>query len=58
MKIFITKFTHDAKEYEAPYVHAKTTDEAATVAEANGYVILGELTDIIVSEETEKRTLH
>jgi hypothetical protein len=58
MKIFITKFTHDEKEYDGPYIHAKNIDEAATVAEANGYVILGELTDIIVSEETEKRTLH
>jgi hypothetical protein len=58
MKIFITKFTHDEKEYDGPYIHAKNIDEATTVAEANGYVILGELTDIIVSEETEKRTLH
>jgi|TARA_R100000081_G_C4650689_1_gene82598 hypothetical protein len=58
MKIFITKFTHDEKEYDGPYIHAKNIDEAETVAEANGYIILGELTDIIVSEETEKRTLH
>ena len=58
MKIFITKFTHDEKEYDGPYIHAKNIDEAETVAEANGYIILGELTGIIVSEETEKRTLH
>jgi len=58
MKIFITKFTHDEKEYDGPYIHAKNIDEAETVAEANGYIVLGELTDIIVSEETEKRTLH
>lgn len=58
MKIFVTKFTHDEKEYDGPYIHAKNIDEAETVAEANGYVILGELTDIIVSEETEKRVLH
>ncbi len=58
MKIFITKFTHDEKEYEGPNIHAKNIEEAETVAEVNGYIVLGELTDIIITEDEKEKILH
>ena len=58
MKIFITKFTHDEKEYEGPNIHAKNIEEAETVAEVNGYIVLGELTDIVITEDENEKILH
>jgi len=58
VKIFITKFTHDEKEYDGPNIHANNIDEAETVAEVNGYIVLGELTDIITIENEKEKTLH
>jgi len=58
VKIFITKFTHDEKEYEGPNIHAKNIEEAETVAEVNGYIVLGELTDIIITEDEKEKILH
>tara|TARA_R100001015_G_C4498573_1_gene73845 strand:- start:180 stop:362 length:183 start_codon:yes stop_codon:yes gene_type:complete len=58
VKIFITKFTHDEKEYEGPNIHAKNIKEAETVAEVNGYIVLGELTDIIITEDEKEKILH
>jgi len=58
VKIFITKFTHDEKEYEGPNIHAKNIEEAETVAEVNGYIVLGELTDIVITEDENEKILH
>jgi|TARA_R100001509_G_scaffold152343_1_gene112423 hypothetical protein len=58
VKIFITKFTHDQKEYDGPNIHAKNIDEAEAIAESNGYIVLGELTDIIITENEKQETIH
>jgi|TARA_R100000700_G_scaffold5733_1_gene9096 hypothetical protein len=58
VKIFITKFTHDEKEYEGPNIYANNIEEAETVAEVNGYIVLGELTDIVITEDENKKILH
>ena len=31
---------------------------AETVAEVNGYIVLGELTDIIITEDEKEKILH
>ena len=42
MKIFLTKFVHDLKEYEGPDIHAETWEEAQLIAESQGLILEGE----------------
>jgi len=58
MKIYITKFLHDDKEYSGPNIHAESMEDASIIAEGEGYELVGELTDIIVAEKIEKMTVH
>ena len=46
MKIFLTTFLHDAKEYEGPDIHAHDEDEALLIAESQGLILEGELTEL------------
>ena len=59
MKIFITKFMFDGKEYCGPDIHAECMDDAELIAEANGIEVEGELTDLVDSDyEIKTRVLH
>jgi len=59
MKIYITKFLHDDKEYSGPNIYAESVEDASVIAEGEGYELVGELTDIIALHmEEEKRTIH
>ena len=59
MKIFLTKFNFDGKEYTGPDIHAENMNDAELIAEANGLIIEGELTDIIdLDDEVRPRVLH
>jgi len=51
MKIFLTKFVHDLKEYEGPDIHAETWEE--------GLILEGELTELVsLGDEIRPRVLH
>ena len=59
MKIFITKFLHDDKEYSGPNIYAESVEDASVIAEGEGYELVGELTDIIAfSDKENKHTVH
>ena len=59
MKVYITKFLHDDKEYSGPNIYAESEEDASLIAEGEGYEVVGELTDIIALRSTEeKRTIH
>ncbi|MGA0233676.1 MAG: hypothetical protein ACO3MB_12490 [Saprospiraceae bacterium] len=59
MKIFVTTFVYNEREYSGPNIYAESFEIAKAIAELEGYKIEGELTDIIASEEDiENRTIH
>jgi|TARA_R110000803_G_scaffold116667_2_gene185266 hypothetical protein len=59
MKIFLTTFLHDAKEYEGPDIHAHDEDEALLIAESQGLILEGELTELYsLGDEIRPRVLH
>ena len=59
MKIFITTFIHDTQEYEGPDIHAEDVDQANLIAESQGLIVGGELTDLIsLSDDMRPRVLH
>lgn len=59
MKIFLTKFTHDGKEYSGPNIHAKSMLDAELIAENQGLEVEGELTDLVdLDLDSKLRVLH
>ena len=42
MKIYITSFIHDGKEYEGPNIHADSFDSASIMAEGQGLKVCSE----------------
>ena len=62
MKIYITSFIHDGKEYEGPNIHADSFDSAIRIAEKQNLKVCGELTeilqDIIDKELDDNKILH
>ena len=59
MKVYITKFLHDDKEYSGPNNYAESEEDASIIAEGEGYELVGELTDIIALRSNEEKiTLH
>ena len=59
MKIFVTTFVYNEREYSGPNIYAESFEIAKAIAELEGYKVEGELTDIIASEEdSENRTIH
>ena len=59
MKIFVTKFTFDGREYCGPDIHAENMDDAELIAEAHGLEVEGEITDLVdLDYETRPRVLH
>ena len=59
MKVYITKFLHDDKEYSGPNIYAESEEDASIIADGEGYELVGELTDIIALRMKEdKITVH
>jgi len=59
MKIFVTTFVYNEREYSGPNIYAESFEIEKAIAELEGYKVEGELTDIIASEEDiENRTIH
>ena len=59
MKIFLTTFVHDTKQYEGPDIHAETWEEAELIAESQGLILEGELTELVsLGDEIRPRVLH
>jgi hypothetical protein len=61
MKIYITSFIHDGKEYEGPNIHADSFDAASIIAKEQNLTVCGELTEILqdnINEELNDKTLH
>ena len=59
MKIFVTTFVYNEREYSGPNIYAESFEIAKAIAELEGYKVEGELTDITASEEDiENRTIH
>jgi hypothetical protein len=59
MKIFLTTFMHDKREYEGPDIHAETEEEALLIAESQGLILEGELTELYsLGDEIRPRVLH
>lgn len=59
MKIFLTTFIHDTKEYEGPDIHAESVEQAQLIAESQGLIVEGELTELYaLSDSTRPRVLH
>tara|TARA_R110000803_G_scaffold196797_2_gene260232 strand:- start:2252 stop:2431 length:180 start_codon:yes stop_codon:yes gene_type:complete len=59
MKIFITTFIHDTQKYEGPDIHAEDINQANLIAESQGLIVEGELTDLIsLSDDMRPRVLH
>jgi len=62
MKIFLTSFIHDGKEYAGPNIFARNWEIAEAVAEYQGLQIDGELEEIhseeLLEKLNEKRVLH
>ena len=58
MKIYSTRFVWDGKEYGGPNIHAETIEIAQAIAEHNGLIVQGELTDIVGMEKDEARVIH
>jgi hypothetical protein len=57
MKIFLTEFIWDGTRHTGPNIVADTMDHAQLIAEGAGLKVVGELTDIVVSDEGLE-TLH
>lgn len=59
MKIFVTTFVYNDRQYNGPKIYAESIEIAKAIAELEGYKIEGELTDIIATEEDNiHRTVH
>ena len=59
MKIFLTKFTHDGKDYCGPNIHAECMDDAELIAENQGLEVEGELTDLVdLDLDSKLNVLH
>jgi hypothetical protein len=59
MKIFVTTFVYNDRQYSGPKIYAESIEIAKAIAELEGYKIEGELTDIIATEEDNiHRTVH
>ena len=59
MKIFLTTFMHDTKEDEGPDIHAETEEIALLIAESQGLILEGELTELYsLGDEIRPRVLH
>tara|TARA_R100001510_G_C7654674_1_gene213423 strand:+ start:920 stop:1099 length:180 start_codon:yes stop_codon:yes gene_type:complete len=59
LKIFLTKFTHNGKDYSGPNIHAKSMFDAEVIAEDQGLEVEGELTDLIdLDLDSELSVLH
>ena len=59
MKIFLTRFIQDTKEYEGPDIHAENEQQAELIAESQGLILEGELTDLFsLGDEMRPRVLH
>ena len=59
MKIFLTKFIHDGKEYTGPDIHAECMLDAELIAEYHGFEIEGELTGLVDMDfDSTSRVLH
>ena len=58
-KIFITKFIHDELEFVGPDIHADSFEQAELIAEMQGLIIQGELTDLIaINDFSRPKVLH
>ena len=57
MKIFLTQFIWDGTTHTGPNIFAFTWEHAQIIAEGAGLEVVGELTDIVVTE-TGLETLH
>ena len=59
MKIFLTKFTHDGKDYSGPNIHANCMSDAELIAENEGLEVEGELTDLVdLNLDSKLNVLH
>jgi len=58
LKIYLTRFVWDGKEYGGPNIHAETIEVAEAIAELNGLTVEGELTDIVGMEKDKARVIH
>ena len=56
-KIYLTEFTWDGLDYTGPNIVAETHEQAELICENLGCRVVGELTDVIVAEDTYE-TLH
>jgi len=62
MKIYLTSFIYNDKEYEGPNIHADSFNSAILIAEEQNLKVCGELTeilqDIIDKELDDNKILH
>ena len=59
MKNFATKFIYNGQEYTGPDIHTDTEENARIIAEGQGYVVTGELTDIFdLDFDHRPRVIH
>ena len=59
LKIFVTKFIHDELEYVGPDIHAESFEQAELIAEMQGLILEGELTDLIAINAFDRpKVLH
>ena len=57
MKIFLTQFIWDGATHTGPNIIAETWEHARIIAEGAGLEVVGELTDIVVTDQGLE-TLH
>ena len=61
MKIYLTSFIYNNKEYEGPNIHADSFDSASIMAEGQGLKVCGELTEILqdtTDKDLDNKRLH
>ena len=59
MRIYLTRFVFDGREYAGPDIHAENMEDAELIAEYSGLIVDGELTDIVdLDLDTIPRVLH
>tara|TARA_R110002153_G_scaffold124119_1_gene270268 strand:- start:2444 stop:2623 length:180 start_codon:yes stop_codon:yes gene_type:complete len=59
MKIYTTRFIHDTTEYDGPDIHAENIGQAELIAESQGLILEGELTDLFsLGDHMRPRVLH
>jgi len=59
LKIYLTRFVFDGREYAGPDIHAENMEDAELIAEYSGLIVDGELTDIVdLDLDTIPRVLH